>query len=124
MSWRKVRGQACIVRLRTIQNQTQAIYSPLFNTTDNPLTVSPLAFRQFFTKTTDRSNYVIGNLLKCGGAGFGAALASLPSQAVNLTTQGGIDGLSEVPGNDDVIAVLGFLSRILCLEMHQLWCSY
>jgi hypothetical protein len=34
--------------------------------------------------------------------------------------QGGIDGMSEMSGDDDVGAVLGFLYRVLRLEMHQL----
>ncbi len=96
----------------------------LFEKTDNPLTVSSLSFRQYFVKTMDQANYVTCNSLNCCYAGFGAALASLPSQAVNLTTMGGIDGLSKVSGDDDVTAVLGFLSRVLCLEMHQLWRHY
>jgi hypothetical protein len=38
--------------------------------------------------------------------------------AVNITTLGGIDGMSKVYGKDDVGAVLRFLSRVLCMEMH------
>jgi hypothetical protein len=37
---------------------------------------------------------------------------------------GGINGLSEVSGDDDVRTVLRFLYRVLCLEMHQLWRHY
>ncbi len=39
---------------------------------------------------------------------------------VNLPTLGGIDGMSEVSGNDDVGTVFRFFCRILRLEMLQL----
>ena len=38
--------------------------------------------------------------------------------AVNVATQGGFNGMSEVQRDDDVGTVLGFLSRVLCMEMY------
>jgi hypothetical protein len=43
---------------------------------------------------------------------------------MNVATLGGINGMSEVQRDDDVGAVFGFLSRILCMEMHELRRAY
>ena len=39
---------------------------------------------------------------------------------MDLITLGGIDGMSEMQRNDAAGTVLGFLSRVLCLEVPQL----
>ena len=46
------------------------------------------------------------------------------ASAVYVLTLGGIDGMSKVSGDDDAGAILGFLSRVLRLEMHQLRGNY
>jgi hypothetical protein len=46
------------------------------------------------------------------------------TSVVHLLTGGGLDGMSEVQRNDAVGAVLGFLSRVLRLEMPQLRRDY
>jgi hypothetical protein len=46
----------------------------------------------------------------------------LPSSAFNRREER--NAMSQMPGLDGDGAVLGFLSRVLCVEMHELWCRY